>query len=149
MSITTARAIFAAALCMPISVAAATLHPFESDGCSSFPDGTFQQNELWLTCCIEHDYAYWKGGTYQERVVADETLRDCVTAVGEPEIASLMLAGVRVGGTPYLPTRFRWGYGWPFPRGYKALSEDEREQVKSTSSTNTPVFSSDEPMRSR
>jgi len=49
----------------------------------------------------------------------------------EPEIAELMLAGVRVGGTPYLPTRFRWGYGWPyFFRGYKALAEDELKQIE-------------------
>jgi hypothetical protein len=125
-----ARTLVAAVLFTPIAATASTLRPFESDGCSSFPNGTFQQNELWLTCCIDHDYAYWKGGTYEDRVVADETLRDCVASVGEPKIAQLMLAGVRVGGTPYLPTKFRWGYGWPFPRGYRALSEEEREQVK-------------------
>lgn len=51
--------------------------------------------------------------------------------VGEPEIAKLMLLGVRVGGTPYLPTEFRWGYGWPYPRLYGVLSETERLQVKS------------------
>jgi hypothetical protein len=123
------RTLAAAVLLTPVAATAATLRPFESDGCSSFPDGTFQQNELWLGCCIDHDYAYWKGGTYEERVAADRTLRDCVTAVGEPAIAQLMLAGVRVGGTPYLPTRFRWGYGWPFPRGYKALSAEELAQV--------------------
>ena len=37
-----------------------------------------------------------------------------------------MLGGVRVGGSPYWPTQFRWGYGWPYPRGYQALSPDER-----------------------
>lgn len=41
-----------------------------------------------------------------------------------------MLAGVRVGGTPYLPTMFRWGYGWPYPRGYKALTDEERQQIE-------------------
>jgi len=44
-----------------------------------------------------------------------------------------MLAGVRVGGTPYLPTRFRWGYGWPWPRGYRALTDIERQQVENLS----------------
>mgnify|MGYP006979921965 CR=1 FL=1 len=29
-----------------------------------------------------------------------------------------------------LPTPFRWGYGWPYPRGYKVLSESERQQVE-------------------
>lgn len=113
---------------------AADLAPFVSDGCSSFPDGTLQQNRLWLLCCEEHDYAYWKGGTYQERLASDQRLRDCVAAVGEPAIAELMLAGVRVGGTPWLPTRFRWGYGWSWPRGYGALSAEEQMQVQRLSS---------------
>src|SRR5690606_31175142 len=98
--------------------------------CSSFPNGTFQQNQLWLSCCVAHDYAYWKGGSYQDRLAADEALEACVSAVGEPEIALLMLAGVRVGGSPYLPTKFRWGYGWPFPQGYKALTESELLQIE-------------------
>jgi hypothetical protein len=40
------------------------------------------------------------------------------------------LAGVRVGGTPYLPTSFRWGYGWSESRGYKALSDEEKRELK-------------------
>ena len=36
-----------------------------------------------------------------------------------------MLTGVRIGGSPYFPTSYRWGYGWPYPRGYQDLSEDE------------------------
>jgi hypothetical protein len=144
------RTLFAVTLllCLPLQVSAATLSPFESDGCSAFPNGTFQQNELWLSCCVEHDYAYWKGGTYDERATADDALRACVAAAGEPAIAKLMLAGVRVGGTPYLPTRFRWGYGWPFPRGYKALSEEEQEQVKTlTASIGVVAFSRGESAR--
>lgn len=116
-------------LLVPLAASAAELRPFELDGCSSFPDGTAQERELWLSCCVAHDYAYWQGGTYEERVVADNDLQACVAAVGEPHIARLMLAGVRVGGTPYLPTRFRWGYGWTFPRGYKALTEEELIQI--------------------
>jgi len=41
-----------------------------------------------------------------------------------------MLAGVRVGGSPYYPTPYRWGYGWPYARGYKALSDEEKAQVR-------------------
>jgi hypothetical protein len=106
------------------------LKDFTSDGCSSFPDGTFAQNELWLECCKEHDLTYWQGGTYSERLDADKQLRECVAQVGEPAIANLMLGGVRVGGTPILPTRFRWGYGWDYPRWYGPLSEEEEEMVK-------------------
>ena len=109
---------------------ASKLKPFTSDGCSSFPDGTYQQNQLWLECCKEHDFAYWQGGTYQQRLDADKALEKCVAKVGEPEIALVMLAGVRVGGTPFLPTTFRWGYGWPYPRFYKQLSEDEKKQIQ-------------------
>lgn len=110
-----------------------TLKPFTSDGCSAFPDGTFKQKELWLACCTEHDRAYWKGGTYQQRLTADEALQLCVEKVGEPQIAALMLAGVRVGGTPYFPTSFRWGYGWSYPKWYGELTPAELKQVKALS----------------
>lgn len=50
----------------------------------------------------------------------------------------LMLAGVRVGGAPWWPTPFRWGYGWPWPRTcygwpwprtYRAQTASEQQQV--------------------
>ncbi len=100
-------------------VHAEQIKPFESDGCSAFPDGTPQQQNLWLSCCTEHDKAYWQGGSYQQRLDADLTLKNCVSAIGEPVIAELMLSGVRVGGSPYWPTAFRWGYGWSYPHGYQ------------------------------
>lgn len=118
---------------MVLQLAACTsdeLKPFTSDGCSAFPDGTLQQQSLWLNCCIKHDLAYWKGGTYQERLDADLGLEQCVTGIGEPNVGKLMLAGVRVGGSPYWPTSYRWGYGWSYPRGYKALSDVERQEVR-------------------
>mgnify|MGYP000220364354 CR=1 FL=1 len=107
-----------------------SIKPFSSDGCSAFPDGTLEQNTLWLSCCTAHDRAYWQGGSYDQRLTADQDLKVCVEHVGEPEIALLMLAGVRVGGTPFLPTKFRWGYGWSYPKLYGALSEKELEQVQ-------------------
>jgi hypothetical protein len=113
------------------------LQPFSSDGCSAFPEGTSQQNTLWLTCCTAHDHQYWKGGTYQQRLESDKALKACVTQVGEPEIALLMLAGVRVGGTPFFPTSFRWGYGWPYPRFYGELTDEEIEQIKKLSPKKT------------
>ena len=111
------------------------LEPFATDGCSEFPDGTLEQKTLWLDCCVVHDLAYWLGGTYAERSKADKALEACVAQVGQPEIATLMLAGVRVGGSPYWPTRFRWGYGWPYldglwPRGYRAVSELDRSAAQ-------------------
>lgn len=115
---------------VPIFCYAAELKPFTTDGCSSFPDGTLNQQTLWLECCIRHDLAYWKGGTFAERKQADQELKLCVSNIGEPEIAEIMQAGVRVGGTPYLPTPYRWGYGWSYLRGYKALTDKDKQSVK-------------------
>jgi hypothetical protein len=122
--------VLSVALVLPLSALADDLKPFTTDGCSSFPDGTIEQASLWESCCIRHDFAYWQGGTYEERLAADEELESCVAGVGEATIASLMLAGVRVGGTPYLPTSYRWGYGWPFMRGYKPLTAEEKLEVR-------------------
>lgn len=125
------RAVFAFSLVTVfLSACSSTLAPFASDGCSSFPDGTFKQSELWLGCCTAHDYAYWRGGSYNERLEADKALRMCVADVGEPEIAVLMLAGVRVGGTPFLPTSYRWGYGWSYPKFYGELTDHELARLK-------------------
>jgi len=127
-----AIAVLLLGLALPGYASEGSIKPFTTDGCSMFPEGTPKQKDLWLTCCTNHDLAYWMGGTSDEREKADRELKECVAQAGEPEIAQLMLAGVRVGGTPYVPTPFRWGYGWPWPRGYKALSDDEREQIKTT-----------------
>lgn len=114
---------------MPISAAADKLDDFSSDGCSAFPDGTLAHKTLWLNCCRDHDFAYWLGGSKEQRRLADIELRDCVAGVGEEEIANLMLAGVRVGGSPWWPTRFRWAYGWPYLRGYQQISSEEQSMV--------------------
>jgi hypothetical protein len=65
----------------------------------------------------------------KKKVIADHELHQCVVNLGEPSIARLMLLGVRIGGSPYFPSSFRWGYGWPFPRGYQHLSMREKQQV--------------------
>jgi hypothetical protein len=122
--------IFCFLLFIPFVGVASEIKPFTSDGCSIFPDGTSDQQSLWLDCCIRHDINYWKGGNYEDRLNADLSLEQCVNRLGESQVANIMLSGVRVGGSPYFPTSLRWGYGWPFPRGYKALSSKEQLQVK-------------------
>ncbi|ROS01746.1 hypothetical protein EDC56_2191 [Sinobacterium caligoides] len=107
-----------------------TLQPFSSDGCSAFPDGTLSDRRLWHRCCAAHDLAYWRGGSYRERLFADQELERCVSEVADPELALLMMAGVRVGGTPLIPTSFRWGYGWPYPHLYHTLTAWEQKQVR-------------------
>jgi hypothetical protein len=127
------------ALFLPGPTSADELKPFTSDGCSAFPDGTPSQQDLWLACCTAHDRAYWKGGPYRERLDADLELRSCVAQVNEPEIAEVMLVGVRVGGSPIFPTRFRWGYGWSWPRWYGPLSPEELQQVEQAQRAEQPA----------
>ena len=103
-----------------------TLQPFSTDGCSLFPDRAPIGRADWCHCCIVHDLAYWRGGTSEARLDADEELKACIhKASGSKALANVMFAGVRVGGGPHLPTPYRWGYGWPFGRPYKLLSLEE------------------------
>lgn len=106
------------------------LNPFTTDGCSAFPDGTWEDRKLFLNCCTLHDFAYWQGGTVDQRLNADYQFSQCISNIGQPELAQLMLIGVRVGGSPYWPTPFRWGYGWPYPKGYGKLNANELQQIK-------------------
>ena len=106
------------------------LNPFTTDGCSVFPDGTWEDRKLFLNCCTLHDFAYWQGGTVDQRLNADYQFSQCISNIGQPELAQLMLIGVRVGGSPYWPTPFRWGYGWPYPKGYGKLNANELQQIK-------------------
>ncbi len=106
------------------------LVPFTTDGCSLFPNGTPEKPSLWLHCCKAHDLDYWQGGTRAQRLLSDLRLEQCVSDTGQTNIAILMFNGVRVGGSPALPTPFRWGYGWPFSRKYSELTAIELLQVK-------------------
>jgi hypothetical protein len=107
------------------------LAPFATDGCSSFPGGDPFDPVRWQHCCVAHDRAYWAGGTYDDRWNADVALKECVAETGADWVADLMFEGVRVGGSPYLPTPFRWGYGWPWIIGYRELEPSELDQVRS------------------
>ena len=102
------------------------LRPFSTDGCSLFPDRCPFGKADWCSCCLVHDLAYWRGGSADERRAADRALRACVLkSTGSSALATLMYAGVRVGGSPYVYTPFRWGFGWPYGRPYGPLSASE------------------------
>lgn len=106
------------------------LEPFETDGCTLFPDGTFKDAALWEDCCLEHDMAYWRGGTAAERLAADRALRECVLEkTGDAVLADAMFHGVRAGGASVFPSWYRWGYGWPYGRGARALTAEEKVQA--------------------
>jgi len=105
---------------------------FSSDGCSGGMSWNWRALSgappPWEGCCVAHDLAYWQGGTRADRRAADRALRRCVIAkagdyalIGQCLITALawiMWATVRLFGGPYLPWRFRWGFGWHWPRGY-------------------------------
>lgn len=105
------------------------LKDFQSDGCSSFPDGTLIHPRKWHAHCAKHDLAYWQGGTRAQRREADLELIRGVRAEGHPVLACLIYSGVRIGGAPWWPTSWRWGFGWPYPRGYKVLDPNEQRQI--------------------
>lgn len=103
------------------------LSDFSSDGCSLFPDSSLINADDWCECCLEHDIAYWQGGTEDERLAADEALRDCVLdRSGDARLAEAMYLGVRMGGSPYFKNWYRWGYGWNYERKYQALTSEEK-----------------------
>jgi hypothetical protein len=91
------------------------LRPFTSDGCSLFPDSSLVSED-----------AYWRGGTAEERDIADRKLQACVLQKTNNEtLASLMYNGVQAGGSPYFYSWYRWGYGWDFDRKYQELTLSE------------------------
>ncbi|MEA1938071.1 MAG: FAD-binding oxidoreductase [Pseudomonadota bacterium] len=87
--------------------------PFASDGCTLFPDGD------WGECCRAHDFTYWAGGPAEAREEADHVLGQCIIDSGHPIAGRIITQIVRITGTPWLPTYWRWGFGRPWPAGYE------------------------------
>ena len=67
-------------------------YEFTTDGCSggmswfwqTFIKPFTKTDIPWRGCCVEHDKEYWMGGTWKERQIADQVLRECVAAKGYP-----------------------------------------------------------------
>lgn len=111
-----------------------------SDGCSGgmstayarLPDWVQEQfgEELpWRHCCVEHDRAYYYGGSREDKIAADRQLKKCVIETLGEELGSLLLGSsmqiaVHIGGQPYFATSYRWGYGEDF-RGTEDLQSDK------------------------
>ena len=91
---------------------------FTADGCTGVPDGPRSDSARWTGACILHDYRYWRGGTWKDRLQADRELAANMAKAGNPVAARIYFIGIRLGGTPWLPTPWRWGYAWGWPRGY-------------------------------
>ncbi len=85
----------------------------------------FGETLPWRECCVVHDLAYYYGGTREEKLAADEALKQCVAAALDDQALGLLLgaamqAAVTIGGLPYFATSYRWGYGEDF-RGTENL----------------------------
>jgi hypothetical protein len=107
------------------------LNDFTSDGCSLFPDRSLILKQDWSACCLEHDIAYWKGGTEAQRLSADTALKACVFEnTGDEALSETVFNGVRLGGSPYFYNWYRWGYGWPFERKYAPLTPEEEADAQ-------------------
>ena len=92
-------------------------HAFLTDGCSMWLDGWFTGSS-WQECCVDHDVVYWCGGPGSRRSKADEALRGCVADEFQGWMGGVMWMGVRLGGHPWVPAYWRWGYGNDWPSSY-------------------------------
>jgi hypothetical protein len=107
------------------------LNDFTSDGCSLFPDRNMILKQDWCGCCLQHDIAYWKGGTEAQRLFADTALKECVfEETGDEALSETVFNGVRLGGSPYFYSWYRWGYGWSFERKYGPLTPEEEADAE-------------------
>ena len=98
---------------------------FKTDGCTFFPDGNYRD------CCVEHDKAYYFGGSLEGRRAADNQLYECVKSKqGKHKklIARVMWMGVRVGAVSFLPTPFRWGFGNKYPRRKPSIDGSQKSE---------------------
>jgi len=97
--------------------------PFVTDGCSGGLSWAwklvFKKETPWEGCCVVHDFAYWKGGGWDKKYRADKKLMKCVWKKGHPFWGVTMFIAVFVYGAKWLPTSFRWGYGWKYPYACK------------------------------
>lgn len=104
---------------------------FKSDGCSVVSD----LDSGMRRCCVYHDVAYWRGGTAEDRARADRILRACIQVHSKYKIlAWVRWFGVRIGGAGWLPTPFRWGFGWKWPAtdgvGGPYTIDNQREAIQ-------------------
>lgn len=110
-------------------------HKLHSDGCSGgmseiygklkFLHLKYGETLPWRQCCVVHDRAYYNGGEKKEKTAADKELKNCVSEIVGPKHLGFVLGGlmedvVWIGGLPYFPTTYRWGYGEDF-RGTENL----------------------------
>ncbi|OGD69659.1 hypothetical protein A3I18_00880 [Candidatus Campbellbacteria bacterium RIFCSPLOWO2_02_FULL_35_11] len=82
---------------------------FETDGCSMWPDAILDLS--WKDSCVKHDIYYWLGGSEEERLLADQELKNSINDV-LPGMGDIVYLGVRLGAKNLIPFPWGWGYGW-------------------------------------
>ncbi len=93
-------------------------YPYTTDGCSMFIDGDYRE------CCEAHDKAYWQWGRLYKKLVADALLYACIAEKWHNIRENFMFPAVMIGGNPGFPTKFRWGYRYPYPYyDYRGINE--------------------------
>lgn len=87
---------------------------FTFDGCTLFPDQVFGTS--FRRACLEHDIAYWYGGTAAERKQADLTFKEALAKQGilGTSLQYPMYWSVRLFGDTFLlrPINANWGFGY-------------------------------------
>ncbi len=108
------------------------LHPFSTDYCTFYPEGTPSNPTIWKHCCLIHDMTLWAGGVATERHEADLELKRCVAATGQRVQSKLIYFGIRAGN--YSPIKFPnmvWNNGWRERPMFQALTAQDIDQIES------------------
>lgn len=86
---------------------------FYFDGCTLFPDNIGSVS--FLSACLQHDIAYWYGGSSEERKQADLVFRKDVRELGAVGsfLSVPMYVAVRMFGDTWILKQFgaNWGFG--------------------------------------
>lgn len=106
------------------------LLPFETDYCTGFSNGTWNHPNRWKSCCLEHDIAYWIGGSYEREKRSDLRLKECVRKSGGDFISTVMYLGVRLGH--YCPFKLSksWGWGFGSKKNYHKLTKSQKKTLQ-------------------
>jgi len=89
------------------------MRPFESDGCSLIEPiyRAFGMVPPGREHCVEHDKEYWTGGTFSQLVGSNLRLGMRVAEGGHPILGIVRALSTMIGGLPFLPFPWRWGFG--------------------------------------
>ncbi len=87
---------------------------FHFDGCTLFFDRFLGSS--FKEACLNHDIAYWYGGTGQERLMVDVVFRGDIaeTGLSGKVLSPVMYLGVRLFGDSFIAKLFNanWGFGY-------------------------------------